>query len=100
MNNAVWNYSPLNHLIPTQVPSSGEPQDIRPTFDFVTTLIGTWKNYNMLVDGVPGIALDDRAEQLTADYVAALAHRQRRIDDGGFRPGQVHPRDLNPSVSN
>jgi arachidonate 15-lipoxygenase len=100
VNNAVWNYSPLNHVIPTQVPESEEPQDVRATFDLVTTLIGTWKEYNMLLDGVSGLALDADDRVLMDDYVEALRTRQGEIDAAPPRPGRVNPRDLNPSVSN
>lgn len=100
VNNAVWNYSPLNHVIPTQVPASGEPQDIRATFDLVTTLIGTWKDYNMLLDGVSRLALDADDRVLMDEYVDALRQRQDEIDAARPRPGRVNPRDLNPSVSN
>jgi ABC-type transporter MlaC component len=100
VNNAVWNYSPLNHVIPTQVPESGEHQDVRVSFDFLTTLIGTWKQYNMLIEGVEGVALDEEAQHLTDRYIEALRARQEEIDATPPQPGRVNPRDLNPSVSN
>ena len=61
VNNAVWDYSTLNYAIPTVVPESLEPQDVRLSFDFLNTLIGTWKPYNMLIDGVSSLALDEDA---------------------------------------
>ena len=102
VNNSVWDYSTLNYAIPTVVPASLEPPDVRLSFDLLTTLIGTWKPYNLLIDGFSMLALDDGGRQIMDDYVEALLDRQRAMDaDGaGHRVGRIHPRDLNPSVSN
>ncbi len=102
LNNVVWNYSTLNFLIPTVVPESGELQDQRLSFDFINTLIGTWKPFNMLLDGISVLALDDRARELMDGYVDAL----RKIDVGLAEAGRdresdfTYARNLNFSVSN
>ncbi len=102
LNNVVWNYSTLNFLIPTIVPESGELQDRRLSFDFVNTLIGTWKPFNMLLDGISALALDEPARELMDGYVERL----RRIDDdlaatyGDRVPDVTYARNLNFSVSN
>lgn len=66
----------------------------------MNTLIGTWKPYNMLLDGCSQLALDDEGRQLMDDYIEALRRRQEEIDAAPQRPGRIHPRGLNPSVSN
>jgi arachidonate 15-lipoxygenase len=99
VNNVVWNYSTLNFLIPTVVPESGELQDRRLSFDFITTLIGTWKRYNMLLDGISVLALDPAARALMDGYIAKL----RQLDAGAEKariPDFTYARNLNPSVSN
>jgi hypothetical protein len=99
LNNVVWNYSTLNYMIPTVVPESGELQDQRITFDFINTLIGTWKPYNMLLDGISILALDDNGRELMDDYVRQL----KQIDadlPADREPDFTYARFLNVSVSN
>ena len=99
LNNVVWNYSTLNFMIPTVVPESGALQDQRLSFDFLTTLIGTWKPYNMLLDGISILALDDCAREQMDDYVEQL----RGIDaalPSRREPDLTYARYLNVSVSN
>ena len=100
VNNAVWNYSLLNYAIPTVVPESGEPQDVRLTFDLLNTIIGTWKPYNMVLDGCSELALDGGGRRLMDGYVDALRHRQEVIDAEPRKTGRICPDALNPSVSN
>ena len=100
VNNAVWDYSTLNYAIPTVVPESLEPQDVRLSFDLLNTIIGTWKPYNMVVDGVSALALDDGGRQAMDDYVTALKQRQDVMETEPQRPGRIYPSALNPSVSN
>jgi arachidonate 15-lipoxygenase len=99
LNNVVWNYSTLNFLIPTVVPESGEHQDQRISFDFINTLIGTWKPYNMLLDGISILALDEAAREVMDDYVRQL----KQIDadlPADREPDFTYARYLNVSVSN
>jgi arachidonate 15-lipoxygenase len=102
LNNVVWNYSTLNFMIPTVVPESGERQDQRLSFDFISTLIGTWKPFNMLLDGISLLALDDGARALMDGYIERL----RQIDSEfaaeheGREPDLTYARYLNFSVSN
>lgn len=100
VNNAVWDYSTLNHVIPTVVPESLEPQDVRLSFDLMNTIIGTWKPYNMLTDGVSVLALDEDGRRIMDDYVKALVDRQEVMDTEPHRAGRTYPNELNPSVSN
>lgn len=102
VNNSVWDYSTLNYAIPTVVPASLEPQDVRLSFDLLNTIIGTWKPYNMLIDGFSILALDDGGRQIMDDYVEALDARQRAMvaDAAPRQVGRTYPHDLNPSVSN
>jgi hypothetical protein len=100
VNNAVWDYSTLNYVVPTVVPESLEPQDVRLSFDLMNTIIGTWKPYNMLIDGVSVLALDEDGRQIMDDYVKALVDRQKVMDTEAHRAGRAYPNELNPSVSN
>jgi arachidonate 15-lipoxygenase len=102
LNNVVWNYSTLNFLIPTVVPESGELQDQRLSFDFLGTLIGTWKPFNMLLDGISVLALDDGARGLMDGYVDSLKEIDTRLDAtvGDREPDLTYARYLNLSVSN
>lgn len=100
VNNEVWDYSTLNYVIPTVVPESLEQQDVRLSFDFLTTLIGTWKEYNMLVDGISELALDEEGRRIMDDYVQALRDRQEEMDKSPHQPGRIYPAAFNPSVSN
>lgn len=102
VNNSVWDYSTLNYAIPTVVPESLEPQDVRLSFDLINTIIGTWKPYNMLVDGFSILALDADGRQIMDDYVESLEARQQTMVTEGSpqQAGRTYPHDLNPSVSN
>jgi Lipoxygenase len=100
VNNAVWDYSTPSYVVPTVVPQSLEPQDVRLSFDLLNTIIGTWKPYNMLIDGVSVLALDDEGRAIMDDYVEALRERQLVMDTEPRRPGRTYPDALNPSVSN
>lgn len=100
VNNAVWDYSTLNHVIPTVVPESLEPQDVRLSFDLMNTIIGTWKPYNMLTDGVSALALDEDGRRIMDEYVTALIDRQGVMDSEPHQAGRTYPNELNPSVSN
>jgi ABC-type transporter MlaC component len=100
VNNAVWDYSTPSSAVPTVVPESLEPQDVRLSFDLLNTIIGTWKPYNLLIDGVSVLALDDEGRTIMDDYVDALRERQRVMDAEPRRPGRIYPDSLNPSVSN
>lgn len=102
VNNVVWNYSTLNFLIPTVVPESGEQQDQRLSFDFITTLIVTWKPFNMLLDGISLLALDAGARALMDAYIEEMRTAERTMvaTDGPDRPDLTYPRNLNYSVTN
>jgi hypothetical protein len=102
LNNVVWNYSTLNFLIPTVVPASGEHQDQRLSFDFITTLIGTWKRFNMLLDGISILALDDGARNLMNGYIDDLGKVDLALAEAGRdrEPDFTYARNLNFSVSN
>jgi hypothetical protein len=91
VNNAVWDYSTLSHVVPTVVPESLEPQDVRLSFDLMNTIIGTWKPYNMLTDGVSELALDEDGRRIMDDYVEALVDRQRVMDTEAHRAGRTYP---------
>jgi len=101
VNNAVWDYSTLNFDIPTQVPENGEEQDVQISFDLLTTLIRTWSPYNMLVEGISVLALDDTSKIIMEGYIRDLKERQRVMEEDGPKvPGRIYPNALNPSVSN
>jgi len=100
VNNVVWDYSTLNYAIPTVVPESFENQDVRLSFDFLNTLIGTWKPFNMVLDGYSALALDDGAKRIMDDYVTNLKRRQATMGAEPGPPGRIFPAALNPSVSN
>ena len=100
VNNAVWDYSTLSYAIPTVVPGTLEPQDVRLSFDLLNTIIGTWKPYNMLVDGFSVLATDEDARQIMDDYIDALEARQTEMESEPIRTGRIYPSALNPSVSN
>jgi arachidonate 15-lipoxygenase len=102
LNNVVWNYSTLNFLIPTVVPESGELQDQRLSFDFIGTLIGTWKRFNMVLDGISVLALDERARGLMDAYIDGLRAIDAKLDatKGPREPDLTYARYLNFSVSN
>lgn len=100
VNNAVWDYSTLSYVVPTVVPSSLEHQDVRLSFDLMNTILGTWKPFNMLIDGVSDLALDDTGRAIMDDYVQALVERQAVMNTEPRRAGRIYPAELNPSVSN
>jgi hypothetical protein len=100
VNNVVWDYATLNYAFPTQLPESGERQDVRLSFDLMNTYLGTWKPFNMVLDGCSHLALDDTGRELMDGYVDALRARQAEIDVDPSRVGRIEPRNLNPSVSN
>lgn len=100
VNNAVWDYSTLNYVVPTVVPESLEHQDVRLSFDLMNTILGTWKPFNMLIDGVSDLALDEGGRAIMDDYVEALKLRQAEMNAQPRRPGRIYPAELNPSVSN
>lgn len=100
VNNAVWDYSTINFVLPTVVPESPEEQDMRLSFDLMNTIIGTWKRYNMLLDGVSTLALDEEARTIMDGYVDALRRRQAEMVAEPRRLGRIYPANLNPSISN
>jgi hypothetical protein len=102
VNNVVWNYSTLNFLIPTVVPDSGEQQDQRLSFDFISTLIVTWKPFNMLFDGISRLALDERARVTMDAYIDEMRAAEGRLvaTEGPEQPDLTYPRNLNYSVTN
>jgi len=100
VNNVVWDYATLNYAFPTQLLESGELQDVRISFDLMNTYLGTWKPFNMLLDGCSHLAIDETGRQLMNEYVDALRSRQAEIDADPPRIGRIEPRNLNPSVSN
>lgn len=100
VNNAVWDYSTLNYVVPTVVPETLEHQDVRLSFDLMNTLLGTWKPFNMLIDGVSELALDDAGRAVMDDYVDALRSRQADMGTEPRRAGRIYPAELNPSVTN
>ena len=86
VNNAVWDYSTLNYVVPTVVPESLEHQDVRLSFDLMNTIVGTWKPFNMLVDGVSVWRWTRRAGDHGRLRDALLA-RQAEMDAEPRRPG-------------
>ena len=66
----------------------------------LNTIIGTWKPYNMVLDGCSELALDGGGRRLMDGYVDALRHRQEVIDAEPRKTGRICPDALNPSVSN
>ena len=101
LNNVVWDYTTLGWVTPTVVPLSGEPMDQRRSFDLLTTLIGTWKPYNMLLTAdVPKLALDAQAASVMADWIASLSRLQDALGARPHDPSLTYPVGLNPSISN
>jgi arachidonate 15-lipoxygenase len=100
VNNVVWNYTALNQYIPTVVPSNCELPPINIAFDFVTTLIGTWKPFNMLLDGISEVAPDKEGKQIMDEFVAALKQKQQQMSNEPFTYDKNFPKNLNYSVSN
>ena len=89
VNNAVWDYSTLNYVIPTVVPESLEHQDVRLSFDLMNTILGTWKPFNMLIDGVSALALDEAGRLIMDDYVERVAGPASR-DGRRAPPSRAH----------
>jgi hypothetical protein len=102
LNNVTWNSSTFGWLIPTVVPKSGEPMDMRRAFDMVATLIPTWKPYNMLLTSdVPALALDDEAEAVMTRWIDERDRIQNEMDAVDPRdPTLSYPSYLNVSISN
>lgn len=101
LNNVVWDYTTLGWITPTVVPLSGEPMDQRRAFDLLTTLIGTWKPYNMLLTSdVPKLALDERGASVMADWIASLTQVQDEMSGRPHDASLSYPAALNPSISN
>ena len=102
LNNVIWNYSTFGWLIPTVVPQSGEPMDMRRAFDMVATLIPTWKPYNMLLTSdIPALALDDEAEAVMTRWIEELDRIQNEMDAvDPHDPTLSYPSYLNVSISN
>jgi hypothetical protein len=102
LNNVIWNYSTFGWLLPTVVPQSGEPMDMRRAFDMVATLIPTWKPYNMLLTSdIPALALDDEAEAVMTGWIEELVRIQNEMDAVDPRdPTLSYPSYLNVSISN
>lgn len=101
LNNVVWDYTTLGWVTPTVVPLSGGPMDQRRSFDLVTTLIGTWKPYNMLLTAdVPKLALDAEAATIMADWIESLSRLQTEMGGRPRDPSLTYPVGLNPSISN
>lgn len=100
VNNIVWNYTTLSQYVPTIVPENGDEPPVDIAFDFLTTLIGTFKAYNMLLDGISHVALDEEGRRIMDGFIAALNRLQNEMD---ARPPTLHgiyPKNLNYSVSN
>jgi arachidonate 15-lipoxygenase len=101
LNNVTWDYTTPGWIIPTVVPSSGEPMDQRRAFDLIATLIGTWKPYNMLLTSdVAKLALDDRAAAVMRGWIERLDRLQDRMTAEPHDPGASYPAGLNVSISN
>lgn len=101
LNNIVWNYSTLGWIVPTVVPLSGETMDQRRAFDLISTIIGTWKPYNMLLTaGVPALALDERAAAVMRRWIEHLGEIQDDMASRPPDPSLSYPANLNVSISN
>jgi len=100
VNNIVWNYTTLPQYLPTVVPVDGSLPGADVVFDFLTTLIGTWKPFNMLLDGISQLAVDDAGRQVMDQFVADLEQLQVEMEAEPFSYQKVYPKNLNCSVSN
>lgn len=100
VNNVVWNYTTHSQYVPTVVPENGEEPPVDVAFDFLTTLIGTFKPYNMLLDGISTVALDSEGVRIMDEFVATLRGVQAELERGGRRLDGIYPENLNYSVSN
>jgi hypothetical protein len=101
LNNVTWDYSTLGWLLPTVAPSNGERMDQRRAFDLISTLIVTWKPYNMLLSAdIPELALDTEARTVMETWLANLQRIQDTMAARGRRPSLSYPANLNVSISN
>lgn len=100
VNNIVWNYTTLPQYLPTVVPDNGglPPADI--AFDFILTVIGTWKPFNMLLDGISQLALDEAARTVMDEFIDGMRSYQAELEQRPFTHHTIYPANLNYSVSN
>ena len=99
LNNVVWNYITLNQYIPTMVPKSGKLQSVDTSFDFLLTILVTWKPFNMLFEDFSSIALDPEGKALMRSFNERLKTHQSELDKDPSQIGRIYPRNLNYSVS-
>jgi hypothetical protein len=100
VNNIVWNYTTLSQYIPTIVSENGDEPPVDIAFDFLTTLIGTFKPYNMLLEGISSVALDEEGRRIMDSFIATLARLQDEMDAQPPSLHGIYPKNLNYSVSN
>ncbi len=100
VNNVVWNYTALNYAIPTMVREDGQLPPVNISFDFLATLIGTFKPFNMLLDGMSLLALDMEGRRMMDRFVENLKARQAEMDKAPFQYHGIYPKHLNYSISN
>ena len=100
MNNIIWNYTTLHQYIPTVVPEDGSLPRADLVFDFLSTIIGTWKPFNMLLDGISSVALDAEGKRIMDGFVDAMKVRQADMDAEPFTYHTIYPKKLNFSISN
>ena len=100
-NNIVWDYATFNWIVPTAVPASGEHQDQLRSLDFIATLIGTWRPFNMLFTAnVPALAIDERGRNAMIAWLDRLGEIQKQMEARGYDPSLSYPANLNVSVTN
>lgn len=100
VNNIIWNYTTLHQYIPTVVPEDGSLPRADLAFDFLSTIIGTWKPFNMLLDGISSVALDAEGKRIMDGFVDAMKVRQAEMDAEPFTYHTIYPKKLNFSISN
>ena len=100
VNNIVWNYTALNYLIPTMVREDGQMPPVDVSFHFVATLIGTFKPYNMLLDGISVLALDEAGKRIMDQFIERMRALQGEMDREPFQYHRIYPKNLNYSISN
>lgn len=100
VNNIIWNYTTLHQYIPTVVPEDGSLPRADLAFDFLSTIIGTWKPFNMLLDGISSVALDAEGRRIMDGFVDAMKVRQAEMDAEPFTYHTIYPKKLNFSISN
>ncbi len=100
VNNVVWNYTALHHAIPTMVREDGKLPPANIAFDFVATLIGTFKPYNMLFDGLSLLALDVEGRCIMDQFIKDLKIKQAELDKEPPLHHGIYPKNLNYSISN